>query len=75
MEAIYTVELSNSEYAPLIDDIARMVIIQFTLQFLYYINDTNANSFFTADFFLLVLYVSLGVCVYWLIFKKLILFK
>lgn len=75
MEAIYTVQLQNSEYAPLIDDIARMVIIQFTLQFLYYINDTTNNSFFTADFFLLVIYVSLGVCVYWLVFKKLVLFK
>ena len=73
--SLYIFELPNPEYKPLIDDIARMVIIQFTLQFLYFINGPGDNPFFSADFFLLLIYVVLGVCVYWLVFKKLILFK
>lgn len=74
MEALYTVTLPNKEYVGLIEDITRMVMIQVTIQFLYYINDPSAG-FFTSDFILLVMYVVLGVCVYWLIFKKLIVFK
>jgi hypothetical protein len=73
MEALYIVKLANPEYVSLFEDIIRMVTIQCTIQFLYYIN--NGTAFLTADFFLLVLYVVLGVCVYWLVFKKLILFK
>lgn len=74
MEALYTIKLSNPEYVSMVDDIVRMVLIQVTIQFLYFINNPD-TGFFTADFFLLVLYIVLGVCVYWLIFKKLIVFK
>lgn len=74
MDALYTVKLGNPQYVGMIDDIMRMVLIQFTIQFLYYINNSEAG-FFTSDFFLLVIYIVLGVCVYWLIFKKLIVFK
>jgi hypothetical protein len=74
MEALYTITLSNPEYVGLLEDIVRMVIIQTTIQFLYFINNTE-SSFFSGDFILLVLYVVLGVCVYWLVFKKLIVFK
>jgi heme/copper-type cytochrome/quinol oxidase subunit 4 len=75
MEALYTLALPNPEYAPMLDDIVRMVIIQFTIQFLYFINNSGNVPFFSADFFLLVVYIVLGVCVYWLLFKKLVVFK
>lgn len=74
MEALYTIKLGNPEYVGMVDDIVRMVLIQVTIQFLYYINNSDVG-FFTPDFFLLVLYIVLGVCVYWLIFKKLVVFK
>lgn len=74
MESIYTVALPNKEYVPLMDDICRMVIIQFTIQFLYYINNKEDEGFFTLDFLLLLIYIVLGVCLYWLIFKKTITF-
>lgn len=74
MEALYTIKVANPEYIGLFEDIVRMITIQITIQFLYYINNTDAG-FFTADFFLLMIYIVLGVCVYWLVFKKLILFK
>ncbi len=74
MESLYTVALPNKEYVSLMDDISRMVIIQFTIQFLYYINNKDGEGFFTIDFFLLLVYIVLGVCLYWLIFKKTVTF-
>lgn len=74
MESLYTVTLPNKEYVALMDDISRMVIIQFTIQFLYYINNKEGERFFTLDFFLLLVYIVLGVCLYWLIFKKTVTF-
>lgn len=71
METLYVFKLGNPDYIDLIQDIVRMVIIQLTIQFLYYVNNTE-NGFFTVDFILLVLYIVLGVCVYWLVFKKLV---
>lgn len=75
MDALYILQLPNVEYVGLVEDILRMVTIQTTIQFLYFINSNGAIAFFSADFFLLVTYVILGVCVYWLVFKKLIAFK
>lgn len=74
MDTLYTFKLPNKEYALLFDDIARMVIIQFTIQFLYYINTKGSGGFITIDFLLLLTYIVLGVCLYWLIFKKTISF-
>lgn len=74
MESLYTITIPNKEYIEMIDDISRMVIIQFTIQFLYYINNKGEEGFFTLDFFLLLIYVVLGVCLYWLIFKKTVSF-
>ncbi len=75
METLYTVDLQNKEYVGMIDDVLRMVTIQFMIQFLLFINNPSEVSFFSIDFMLLVLYIVLGVCVYWLVIKKLILFK
>ena len=71
MDALYDIPLWNKEYVGMVDDILRMVTIQVTIQFLYYINSTE-TAFFTSDFFLLIVYVVLGVCLYWLVIKKLI---
>lgn len=75
MDALYLIQLPNAEYIGLVEDVLRMVVIQSTIQFLYFVNSNGAIAFFSADFFLLLLYIVLGVCVYWLVFKKLIVFK
>lgn len=74
-EALYVVELPNKDYVDFINDIIRMIIIQFMIQFLFYINHEEETSFFSLDFVLLIIYLILGVCVYWLVIKKLIIFK
>ncbi len=75
METLYVVDVPQKEYIGLIDDIARMVIIQFSIQLLLYATSPEENQFISADFVLLLLYIILGVCLYWLVFKKLVSFK
>lgn len=72
--ALYTINVPNKEYIPMIEDISRMVIVQLTIQFLYFINNKDGDAFFSIDFLLLLVYIVLGVCIYWLIFKKSISF-
>jgi len=75
MDSIYVINLPNKEYIDFINDIIRMITIQIVIQFLFYINNPNQMKFFTIEFILLLIYVILGVCVYWLIIKKLVIFK
>lgn len=74
-DSLYVFQISNKEYIELIDDIARMVTIQFAIQFLYYLNSSDNISFFSSDFVLLVIYMILGVMLYRLVFRKMITFK
>jgi hypothetical protein len=76
MDALYTYNLGaaiGKDYVPVAEDVVRMVCIQFTIQLLLWINDPDpATSLFSVEFFVLVLYVVLGVLLYWLFFKKLV---
>jgi hypothetical protein len=74
-ESLYVVDVPQKEYIALFDDIARMVIIQFSIQLLLFATNPSENQFFSAEFILMVVYIVLGVCLYWLVFKKLIKFK
>jgi len=74
MNSLYTIQVPNKEYIGLLDDVARMVIIQMTIQFLYFINSKDNEGFLTIDFLLLLVYIIMGVCLYWLIFKKTVTF-
>jgi membrane protein YdbS with pleckstrin-like domain len=74
-ESLYMFSLPNKEYIDLADDIARMVIIQVAIQFLYYLNNSDQVQFFSADFILLVVYMVLGIMLYRLVFRKMITFK
>lgn len=75
MDTLYVVDVPQKEYIPLYDDIARMVTIQFAIQLLLFATDPSQFQFFTSDFFLLVIYIVLGVCLYHLVFKKMVLLK
>lgn len=75
MDSLYIVNVPNKEYVEFINDVIRMLTIQCMIQFLFYINNPSEVSFFSTDFLLLIIYVTLGVCVYWLVIKKLVIFK
>jgi hypothetical protein len=73
--SLFVINVPHKEYIEFINDLVRMMTIQVMIQFLFYINGSQEVSFFTVEFFLLLLYVALGVCVYWLVIKKLVMFK
>jgi hypothetical protein len=60
------------EYLHMLDDMARMLCIQLTIQVLLYFSGDTDRSFFTREFLLLVMYVELGVMLYWLIVRRLV---
>ena len=73
-QSMYQLDISSllgTEYRPLIDDIVRMVCIQVTIQLMMFLSG-GGSPFFTAEFALLVVYVVLGVMLYWLVIRKII---
>lgn len=76
-EALLTIDLGRKigkEYLIVFDDVCRMLIIQFTIQFMLFLSDPSNVSMFSAEYVLLSLYIVLGVCLYWLVFRKLVAF-
>lgn len=64
-------KIIDKEYVPYIEDLIRMVILQVIINFMYFSKDPTNNAFFTIEFVELILYIIIGVSVYWLLFKKL----
>ena len=74
-KSLYEIKISDhidDEYIEYFEDVIRMLVLQIILQFMYHMRDPLHNSFFSLDFFELLLYIVLGVSVYWLLFKKVI---
>ena len=65
-------EKFGADAANALNDVTRMLCIQFTVQMLLYFNDARCTAFFSADFVLLSMYVVMGVLVYWLILRRLV---
>lgn len=77
-QAIYTIDITKSwgkDYVMMMDDIARFVAIQSTIQLLLFTMDGSVFPFFSADFLLLLLFIIIGVMFYHLVVKKLVVFK
>jgi hypothetical protein len=66
-----TIDIPEIEYIPFVEDLVRMVCIQVVLQIMLVLQGAASMD---AMFFALVLYVMLGVAVYWLILKRLVSF-
>lgn len=60
------------EYLPMFHDIVRMVCIQITIQLMLFLS--GDSDFFTAQFLLLVVYIVLGVMMYWLTIRRIVSF-
>lgn len=72
---INVTEMLGEEYVPMIEDIMKMFTLQVFVQLMMVLRNPYEFSLFDVDFIELLLYVILGVCVYWLVFKKLVVFK
>jgi uncharacterized membrane protein SirB2 len=73
MDSLYVVDVPYKEYIPMVDDMLRVVCIQVAIQLMLFAS--GDSQFFTAEFIMLVIYIVLGVALYWLVAKKLVVFK
>lgn len=62
----------DKEYIPYVEDLIRIIILQVVIQFMYFVKDPSNNDLFSINLLELIIYISIGVSVYWLIFKKLV---
>lgn len=74
-DSLYVFQIPNKDYIDVIDDVFRMVTIQLSIQFLYFLNSSDNVSLFSTDFVLLVIYMILGILFYRLVLRKMIAFK
>ena len=71
--SIYKFKISK-EYKEYIDDLVRMGTIQIIANMMFYISNPMDNKIFSEMFGKTLFFILLGVSVYWLIIKKLIIF-
>ena len=62
------------EYKEYIDDLVRMGTIQIIANMMFYMSNPMDNKMFSEMFAKTLLFILLGVSVYWLIIRKLIIF-
>jgi len=73
MDSLFEIELDiDKEYLPMINDLVRMGVIQLVAQFLFSI--TTSEKFFSQIFLQTLFYLLIGIGVYWLIMRKIIIF-
>lgn len=76
--SLYTFDVSthmgSSDYIKLFDDVLRMLCIQLTIQIMLYFSGDAGATFLSREFVLLLMYVELGVMLYWLVVRKLLKF-
>lgn len=62
----------GEDYVPMFEDALRMLCIQATIQLMTFMStsDSDRPAFFTSDFILLVVYILLGVMLYWLVLRR-----
>ena len=71
--ALFHYELQiEKEYLPLINDLLRMAIIQITAQMMY--SSHSNTSFWSKNFIQMLAFILLGIAVYWLVFRKIVIF-
>ena len=74
MDSLYNIKLDiDKENYGLINDIIRIITIQIITQLLFSINNNNV-SFFNTTFLKTVIFLCIGILIYWLIIRKLVRF-
>ena len=75
MNSIYNIDLPfDNDIINMIYDILKFSSIQLTTHLLFCLNNSSM-SIFNMIFFQTLIFISLGLMVYWLIIRKLISFK
>lgn len=75
MESLYKINLDvDKEYIPMINDIVRMAIIQLVAQTLFYMISPDKISLLSGAFIKTLIFICIGIVVYWLLVRKIIIF-
>ena len=73
MDSLFKIDLNiDKEYIPLINDLIRMGVIHIITQLLFNISN---NESFNLQFIQTIFFVLLGICVYWLIIRKIVIIE
>ena len=75
---LYELDVSThlgSDYVQFIEDALRIVIIQIIFQLMLVFKNPSTFGLFDGDFVESLFYLTIGVCVYWLVFKRLVVVK
>ena len=76
MSSLFLVNLDvNKEYLPAINDMIRMGVIQIVAQFLFYATNSTQNPFFSLIFLQTLSYILIGILVYWLVIRRIVIFE
>jgi len=63
----------DKEYIPMINDIIRLTVIQLVAQLLFFMTNPTRNPLFSDIFIQTLFYLLIGIVVYWLIIRKIII--
>lgn len=63
----------DKEYIPMINDIIRLSVIQLVAQLLFFMTNPSKNPLFSDIFIQTLFYLLIGIVVYWLIIRKIII--
>jgi hypothetical protein len=75
METIYTINLDvSNDIINMIYDIIKFSIIQITSHFLFIVMGNSELRFFNPVFFQTLIFINLGLMIFWLLIKKIINF-
>ena len=64
----------DKEYVPMINDIVRMSVIQIVAQALFYLISPDKVSLISTAFLKTLVFICIGIAVYWLLVRKIIIF-
>ena len=75
MSSLYKINLDiDKEYIPMINDLVRMGIIQIVAQTLFYMISPDKISLISGAFLKTLVFICIGIAVYWLLVRKIIIF-
>lgn len=76
--SMFQIDISSklgAEYLPMFNDVARFMMIQIGIQVMMSLTDGDRYPFFSADFFLLLAFLIVGVMLYHMVFKSIVEFR
>lgn len=65
----------DPSYFPMLNDIMRMGVIQLVVQFLFFVVNPAENPFFSTMFLQTIGFVIIGVLVYWLLVRNIVMLR